>query len=205
MFDGFARLRHHTVIRRYHQNHDIGRLRTTRPHGGKRLVARGIQKSDYTTLGRDVVSANMLGNAPCFAHRHFGTADVIQQRGFAMIHVAHYGHHRCTRQQFGSLCFHLFLGKGFRVVQRGLHRHVAHLFNHDHGCILIQRLVDGNHLSQLHQHLDHLRCLDRHFVCQLSHGNGFGYVNFKLFELDRGLRLFFFAPMAIATLAPTRA
>jgi hypothetical protein len=37
---------------------------------------------------------------------------------------------------------------------------VAHFFHHDHRGVLVQRLVDGDHLAQLHQLLDDLGGLD---------------------------------------------
>jgi hypothetical protein len=44
--DGFARLGHHAVIRRDHDDGDVGDLRTTRTHGGEGLVTRCIQEGD---------------------------------------------------------------------------------------------------------------------------------------------------------------
>ena len=74
---------------------------------------------------------------------------------------------------------HLFVGKRFGVVQCRHHGRVAQLFHHNLGGILVQRLVDGDHLTQFHQLFDDFRGLDRHLVRQLSHGNGFWYVHFN--------------------------
>ena len=120
----------------------------------------------------------MLGDAAGFARRHFGAADVVQQRSLAVVHVAHDGHHRRARQRFG-LGVLLLVREGLRVVQRGNHGGVAQLFYHDHGGILVQRLVDGDHLAQLHQLLDDFGCLNGHLVRQFSHGNGLGHVHFQ--------------------------
>ena len=46
--------------------------------------------------------------------------------------------------------------EGFRIVQLGGQRLVAHFLDDDHGRFLVQRLVDGDHLAQLHQVLDDL-------------------------------------------------
>jgi hypothetical protein len=73
----------------------------------------------------------------------------------------------------------ILVGEGFRIVQRCHHRLVAQFFHHDHGGVLVQRLVDGDHLAHLHQRLDDLRRLDGHLVCQLCHRDGFRHVHFK--------------------------
>jgi hypothetical protein len=53
-----------------------------------------------------------------------------------------------------------FLGEGFRVVELGGQRLVAHLLDDDHRRLLVELLVDGDHLAQLHQLLDDLAGLD---------------------------------------------
>jgi hypothetical protein len=71
------------------------------------------------------------------------------------------------------------VGEGFRVVQRRHDGLVAHFLDHDHGGVLVQRLVDGDHLAQLHQVLDDLGGLDRHLVGQFGHGDGLGHMHFE--------------------------
>ena len=44
MVDGLQRLRHHAVIRRHHQHHDIRHLGAARAHAGERFVARRIDE-----------------------------------------------------------------------------------------------------------------------------------------------------------------
>jgi hypothetical protein len=80
-------------------------------------------------------------------------------------------------------------GEGFGIVQRGHLGLVAHFFHHDHGGVLVQRLVDGDHLAHLHQHLDDLGCLDGHLVRQFGHGDGLGHVHLQLTELGSLLLL----------------
>ena len=50
-------------------------------------------------------------------------------------------------------------------------RLVAHFLDHDHRRFLVEHLVDGDHLAQLHQRLDDLGRLDRHLVRELGHGD----------------------------------
>jgi hypothetical protein len=68
---------------------------------------------------------------------------------------------------------------------------VAHFFHHDHGGFLVQHLVDGDHLAQLHQLLDDLGCLDGHLVRQFGHGDGFGHVHFMHDGFGRRLEVAF--------------
>ena len=82
-------------------------------------------------------------------------------------------------------CF--FFGKGFWIVQCSHHRFVAQLFHQNHGGVLVQRLVDGGHLAELHQLLDDFRGFDRHLVGQLAHGDGFRHVHFQHACFDRCL------------------
>jgi hypothetical protein len=81
---------------------------------------------------------------------------------------------------------------------------VAHLLDHDHRRLLVQLLVDGDHLAQLHQLLDDLAGLDRHLVRQVGHADGLGHVHF----LDRPARwapkLLGSAVVAIAAAAAAR-
>ena len=99
VLDGFLGLRHHAVVGRHHQDHDVGGLRATGTHGGERLVARGVEEGHHAARGFHVVGTDVLGNAAGFAGGHLGAADVVQQRGLAVVDVAHDGDHRCARQR----------------------------------------------------------------------------------------------------------
>ena len=149
-----------------------------------------------------MVGTNVLGNATGFACGDLGTADVIQQRCLAVVDVTHHGHHRCTWQGLDIQLRHIVVGKRFRIVQRSDNRLVAHFFHHDHRGVLVQRLVDGDHLAHLHQRLDHFRRLDCHLVRQFGHSNGFRHVHFNDAGFHRrGLR----AVVAVAVIAATAA
>ena len=130
-------LRHHTIIGSHYQNHNISGFGATGTHGGKGFVARGIEESNNTARRFNMVSADMLGNAASFACCHFGTADIVQQRSFAVVYVTHHGNYGSACQRLGALRFYFFSGKGFGVIKRGLHGGVPHLLHHNHGCILV--------------------------------------------------------------------
>ena len=76
---------------------------------------------------------------------------------------------------------------------------MAHFFHHDHRRVLVQRLVDGGHLAELHQLLDDLRGLDRHLVGQLAHSDGFGHVHFEHACFDRCLWCAVVITVAVST------
>ena len=96
-----------------------------------------------------------------------------------MVNVAHDGYHRSARQRLKLGLRHVIVGKCFWIVQRSDHRLVAQLFHQNHGGVLVQRLVDGDHLAELHQLLDHLRGLHRHLVGEFRHRDGFRHVHFQ--------------------------
>ena len=96
MLNGFLGLRHDTVIGRDNQDNDIGRLGAAGSHGGKRRVARGIEEGHDAVVGFDMVGADMLGDTAFFTGRHLGPTNMVQQRGLAVVDVAHDGDHRRT-------------------------------------------------------------------------------------------------------------
>ena len=97
------RLRHDAVVGRDHQDHDVGGLRTTGTHGGERLVTRGVDEGDpalvAVVLGRDLVGADVLGDAAGLLGDDVGVADRVEQLGLAVVDVTHDGHDRRTGDQ----------------------------------------------------------------------------------------------------------
>ena len=132
-------------------------------------------------------------------------ADVVEQRGLAVVDVAHHGDHRRARQLLVLRCSALlFLEEGFRVVELGGKRLVAHFLDHDHRRLLVELLVDGDHLAQLHQLLDDLGGLDRHLVRQVGHADGLGHVHFLHLLLGRRRRSSTCAPSLRSPRRPPR-
>ena len=214
MGNRLLRLRHHAIIRSHHQDHQIGHLRTTRAHGGKRLVARCIEEGNHALAGLHVIGADVLRNTARLARRHLGTAYIVQQRRLTVIDVAHHRHHRSARFEFDlGVRGGMFLGnKRVRIIQLGAHRLVAHFFDQYHGRVLIQHLIDGDHAAQLHQRLDQLCRFHRHFVCEVGNGNGFRNHHITNYRLNRRGELIDALPIVILVramprlaLAPTHA
>ena len=113
--DGLAGLRLHAVVGRHHDDRDVGRLGAAGAHGGERLVARGVEEGDDLVVAVvDLVGADVLGDAARLAGRHLGLADGVQQRGLAVVDVAHDRDHRGARLEL--LVGVLELDLGLRLV-----------------------------------------------------------------------------------------
>ena len=67
--DRFERLRHHAVVGRHHQHHDIGDLGAAGAHAGERFVTRRIDEDDLAAVLLDVIRADVLRDAAGFAVR----------------------------------------------------------------------------------------------------------------------------------------
>lgn len=146
-----------------------------RAHGREGGVAGRVQKRDRTAWRGHVIGTDMLGNGAGLASRHLRLADVVQQRGLAVIDMAHdrddrgAGHALAGRRQLGE--------QGLRALWRRHCGGMPHLLDHQHRGVLIQCLIDGGHLPHAHQALDHLGRLDRHAACELRHGDADRHLN----------------------------
>jgi hypothetical protein len=131
VIDSLHGLRHHAVVGGHDQHHNVSGFRAARPHARKRFVTRRIEEHNLAPERRrflvsdaNFVSANVLRDATRLAFRHAGQANRIEQRGLAVIDVAHDRDHRRTRR---NLDFHSSPPRRGRVnVFRSL------LFERDH-------------------------------------------------------------------------
>jgi hypothetical protein len=126
-------------------------------------------KTILRSLWNDLRSADGLRDAAGLAVRHMGVADGVEQRGLAVIDVAHDGDDRRARLKvlgvLGELGFQralfleadLFDGSAEDLRQVADHLHV-------------ERLVDGREDVALEQHLDDQVRLDAELVGQLLDG-----------------------------------
>ena len=96
------RRRHDAVIGGDDQDDDVGDIRAARAHGGEGFVARGVEESDGLVAALDRVGADVLGDAARFARGDVRLADGVEQRGLAVIDMAHEGDDRRTRLQLGG-------------------------------------------------------------------------------------------------------
>ena len=100
VIDRFDRLRHEAVVRRHHQHDNVSDMRTARTHRGKRGVTRRIEKCNTGAFVIDRVSADVLGDAACFARGHARLADRIHERRLAVVDVTHESDDRPARLEF---------------------------------------------------------------------------------------------------------
>ncbi len=59
-------------------------------------MAGGVEEGDHALVGLDVIGADVLGNTTGLAGGHAAAADVIEQRGLAVVNVTHDSHDRRT-------------------------------------------------------------------------------------------------------------
>ncbi len=141
MIDRFFRLRHHAVVGRHHEHHDVRHLRAARAHPRERFVARRVHKYHAAIIDHHFVGADMLCDSARFAARYIRLANRIEQAGLAVIDVAHHGNHRRPRLQTFLRLFlrdfqhHLFFQRddahdsAERFRKRSRRRHIQRLVN----------------------------------------------------------------------------
>ena len=162
------RLRHHAVVGRDDQHHDVGGRRTTGTHGGERLVTRGVDEGDravsavaVVVLDVHLVGTDVLGDAAGLALHDVGLADRVQQAGLAVVDVTHDGHDRRTGVEVLLLALVLAEGEVEGLEQLAvlvlgaddLHR-VVQLGTEQLQGVLVDRLGRGDHLAEVEHHLD---------------------------------------------------
>ena len=98
--DALNGLRHNAVVRRDHKDRDVSHHCTAGAHRGKGLVARGIEEGNRAAVDFDGVSADVLRNAARLAGGDVGVADIVKQRGLAMVDVSHDDNDRSTGDEF---------------------------------------------------------------------------------------------------------
>ena len=97
MADRFDRLLHDAVIGGHDQHHDVGDIGAPRTHCREGLMAWRIDEGDLLAAPQiDPVSADVLRDTAGLARRNVSFADRVEQRGLAVIDVAHHCDHRRT-------------------------------------------------------------------------------------------------------------
>ena len=159
MVDRFLGLRHHAVVGGHHEHRDVGHLRAAGAHGGEGLVARRVEERDPPAVVVGLVGADVLRDPAGLRRHDRGLADRVQQRGLAVVDVAHDRDHRRARAQ---KIVGVLVGLGLDVVVVGvLDRHLAPELGRDHLHLVVgQRLGRGLHRAEVHEQLDDLRHRD---------------------------------------------
>ena len=173
MVDGLYRLGHNAVIGGDDQHGDIGDLGAAGSHGGEGGVAGGIQEGDGTAIHLHLVSTDVLGDAAGFAGNDTGFPDGIQDRGLAVIDMAH-DHHDGGPGLLGFFLI-LYLEQAVLNGDNDLLGDLgADLHGDEGGGIKVDDIADGGHNAQSHQLLDDLAGLYLEGEGQLADGHFLG-------------------------------
>ena len=171
---GLDRLRHDAVVRGHDEDDDVGDLGAAGAHEGEGLVAGGVEEDDLPRADVDVVGADVLGDAAGLARRHLGLADRVEERGLAVVDVAHDRDHGRARDEVLRLRLHRLdlddlLLEG---LDRGL---VAELLADLDGQLRVEALVDRRHDAARDERLHDVAALDvGHLLRQLLDGDALG-------------------------------
>jgi hypothetical protein len=164
--DRLDRLRHDRVVGRDHEDDDIGDLRAACPHLREGGVTRRIDERDLLAALLDLVGADMLRDASGLAGGDAGLPDRIEQRGLAVVDMAHHGHDRRPRHQMRTLVgrrVEAFLDVRLGDPLGG----VAHILDDELGQVGVDDVTGLHQLPLLHQEHDHVRSLLGHAVGEL--------------------------------------
>ena len=154
--DRLHRLGHHAVVGGDDEHRDVGRTRAACTHGGERLVARRVDERDRVAVVDGLVRADVLGDAARLARDDVGVADVVEQRGLAVVDVAHHGDDRRARleQRFVELVvvaehrLQLELGLLARLDEQHLG---AERLGDEVDHLVGERLRAGDHLARVEE------------------------------------------------------
>jgi hypothetical protein len=145
----------------------------TGAHGGEGLVARRVDEGDLGAgRGFHLVGADMLGDAAGLLRDDVGGADGVQQRGLAVIDMAHDGDHGGARLAILGV----ILRADEALFDVGLgdapHR-VPEFLGDELGGIGVDHIGDLAHFAVLHQILDDVDAPLGHAVGELLNGDDF--------------------------------
>ncbi len=154
--DRLLGLRLHAVVGSDHDHREVGHARAAGAHRRERLVARRVEEGDLLLAVVHLVGADVLGDAASLARRHLGRADRVQQRGLAVVDVAHDRDHRRAFDHvlLGVLEGRLDLDVVRRVDDLDL---LVELVREHLDRLVGERLRERRHLAERHQLLDDLR------------------------------------------------
>ena len=133
-----------------------------------------IQEGHIPVSHLDAVGADMLGDAAGLSLRDVGMTDGVQNRGLAMIDVAHNHHNRRT----GHQVFLVVLAVVDNLFLDGDHHFLFHLcvefVGDQHRGVKINHVVDGGEHAQTHQLFDDLGGGNLQAQGKISHSDLFG-------------------------------
>ncbi len=148
-------LRHHAVVRRYHQDDDVGDLGSPGTHGGESLVTGCVDEGDLPAIVMDLVRPDVLGDAAELLRHDVGTPDGVQQQGLPVVDVPHDGDDRGPRNEPRLIDRLLLFLLELLLRANHLHR-PAQLVSHQLDRLVGQRLGGRDHLARGEEHFHDL-------------------------------------------------
>ncbi len=169
LLDRLDRGRHDAVVRGDDQDHDVGELGPALAHGRERRVARGVDDDHGSDGGLDPVGAHVLGDTAGLTRGDLGLAQAIEERGLAVIDVAHHGDHRGPELP-GDLDLAVLDELGF--VEGHIFDPVAELVGDQLGGLEVEIAVEGRAADpHAPEDADDLGRLDAHLLGELADGD----------------------------------
>ena len=173
MVDSLNRLGHDAVIGSDHEDRNVGDLSATCTHGREGLVTGGIDEGDRAdgavlSLDRDLVGADVLGDAAVLGVDDVSVTDRVEQLGLTVVDVPHDGDDRRTGHHVLSVVEFF----GLEVDVEGLEQLavlvlggddldvIAELRAQGLEGVLVEGLRGGRHLAQGEE--------DRHECCGID-------------------------------------
>ena len=172
--DGLDGLRLDAVLRRNDEDRNIRDHRAAGTHGGKGLMARGIEEGDGLALDLHLIGADVLGDAAGLAGGNVCVADIVEKARLAVVDVTHDNDdRRAGLELVGAVLVivdELFLDRDDDF----LFDLAAELFSDKGRGVEVDHLGEGSHHAVFHQALDDLRAGLLHAARQLADGDLIG-------------------------------
>ena len=202
MVDALHRLGHDAVIGGDHQDGNIRHHGAAGTHGGKGLVARGVEEGDGAAVDLDGIGADVLGDAARLAGDDVGMANIVEQRGFAVVDVAHDDDDRGAGLEVlilirGGVDEALFHGDDDFLLDLAAELH------RDQGRgVIVDDIRDGGENAHLDKLLDDLGSRLLHARGQLADGDLVGNLDLqRLLFGDLALQAVHLVPLFLTALA----
>ena len=201
VLDRFDRLRHHTVVRRHHEDDDVGGVGAAGAHGREGRVARRVEEGDLLAgLELHLIGADVLRDAACLARHDVSLTESIKKRGLAVVDVTHDGHDRRTRLEMFVMVVQTIkadLDVGFRHAFHG----VAKFLDDQLRRVGVEHVGRANEFALLHHELHDVSLTLAHAVGEIGNRDRFRQHDFARDFLARAAGHF----QATVTLAFTGA
>ena len=188
--DRLERLGHDPVVRRDHDDRDVGHPGAAGAHRRERLVTRGIEEDDPLAVLDDLAGADVLGDPAALAGGDLGRPDRVEQARLAVVDVTHHGHDRGARLEERRIVLLVedFLGRlgdlAVRLVEHagmvhglGLGHFVAELAGDERRGVAVDELVDRREDPALDQLADDVGRVDAEQLRELLDGDRSGQLD----------------------------